>query len=62
LIAGELEKYNRKDVVMWRLLIPRKDRRLLYEYIRKINVNAASLFPGYGGVVRALKEDRSFGL
>ena len=55
-------KQGIKDVVMWQMLVPRKDRKELYEYIRKRNVNAASLFPGYEGVVRCIKEDRSFGL
>ena len=62
LVAEECKKQGRKDVVMWRLLIPRKDRKELYKYIRIKNVNAASLFPGYEGVVRCIKEDRIFGL
>ena len=62
LIEKECIKQNRKDVVMWKLLIPSKDRKVLYEYIRSKNVNAASLFPGYEGVVKSLKEDRSFNL
>jgi hypothetical protein len=62
LIAVELENQGLNDVVMWKLLIPRKDRKVLYEYIRRRNVSAASLFPGYGGVVRALKEDKEIRL
>ena len=62
LIEEELKKQGIEDVVMWKLLIPRKDRKELYEYIRKRNVNAASLFPGYEGVARCIKEDKSFGL
>lgn len=62
LIEKECIKLDRKDVVMWKMLIPSKDRKVLYEYIRSKNVNAASLFPGYEGVVRSLKEDRSFNL
>lgn len=62
LIAEECKKHNRKGVVMWKLLVPRKDRKDLYKYIRRKNVNAASLFPGYEGAVRCIKEDRSFGM
>lgn len=62
LITEELGKQNLKDVVMWKLLIPRRDRKVLYEYIRNKGISAASLFPGYEGVVRSIKEDRSFGL
>ena len=62
LIAGECEKQGRKDVIMWKLLIPRKDRKVLYEYIRNKGVSAASLFPGYEGAVRSRKEDNSFNL
>lgn len=60
LIAEECKKQNRKGVVMWKLLVPRKDRKVLYKYIRRKNVNAASLFPGYEGAVRCIQEDRSF--
>lgn len=60
LIAEECKKQNRKGVVMWKLLVPREDRKDLYKYIRRKNVNAASLFPGYEGAVRCIKEDRSF--
>lgn len=62
LIVDECKKQGRNDVIMWKLLIPRKDRKILYEYIRNKGVSAASLFPGYEGAVRSLKEDRSFNL
>lgn len=67
LIVDEFKKTENKDktpnfTIMWKLLIPRSDRKVLYEYIRSKNVSAASLFPGYEGVVRSLKEDRSFNL
>lgn len=62
LIAKELNMKDRREIVMWKLLIPKKDRKELYEYIRKKNVNAASLFPGYEGAAQCIKEDRSFGL
>ncbi len=62
LITEELGKQDRKDVIMWKLLIPKKDRKVLYEYIRNRGVSAASLFPGYEGAVRCIKEDRSFGM
>lgn len=62
MIEEECKKRGVKDVVMWQMMVPRKDRKELYEYIRKKNVNAASLFPGYEGAVRCIKEDKSFGL
>ena len=62
LIEEECKKQGINEVVMWKLLIPRSDRKELYEFIRKRNVNAASLFPGYEGAVQCIKEDRSFGL
>ena len=62
LIEAECKKQGINETVMWKLLIPRKDRKELYEYIRKRNVNAASLFPGYEGAAQCIKEDRSFGL
>ena len=62
LIEEECIKIDCDDVVMWKMLIPIKDRKVLYEYIRSKNVYAASLFPGYEGVVRSLNEDRSFNL
>lgn len=65
LIVEELNKTENKDkipnfTIMWKLLIPRSDRKVLYEYINNKNVNAASLFPGYEGAVRCIKEDNHF--
>lgn len=57
LILEECSKRGHKDVVMWKLLIHRKDRKILYDYIKTKNVTAASLFPGYGGAVRCIKEE-----
>ena len=62
LIEEECKKNSINETVMWKMLIPRKDRKELYEFIRKRNVNAASLFPGYEGVVRCIKENKSFEL
>ena len=57
LIEEHTPKNEDSEVYMWRYLIPRKDRVVLYEYIKRRNVTAATLFPGYDGVVRSLKED-----
>ena len=41
---------------MWKLRVPRADKKELWDYINKKGVNAASLFPGYAGVVRSINE------
>lgn len=60
-LSDLIEEHNQKnedsEVYMWRFLIPRKDRAVIYEYIKRRNVTAATLFPGYDGVVRSIKED-----
>lgn len=56
LIEEHSQKNKNSEVYMRRYLIPRKDRSVLYEYIEKRNITAATLFPGYDGVVRSLKE------
>ena len=45
---------------MWKLKIPREGRKELYDYINRKGINAASLFPGYGGVVKCIKEANGF--
>lgn len=67
LIVEEFKKLEVKKqipdiVMMWKLLVPRRDRIVLYKYIINHNVNAASLFPGYEGIVRCMRENKSFGL
>ena len=57
LIEEQSQKNENAEVYMWKFLIPRKDRAVLYEHIKRRNVTAATLFPGYDGVVRSLKED-----
>jgi hypothetical protein len=57
LIKEQTQMNEDSEVYMWRYLIPRKDRAVLYEYLKRRNVTAATLFPGYDGVVRSLKED-----
>lgn len=63
LIEEEYQKPENKDknpnyTIMWKFLIPRKDRKVLYEYINNKNINAASLFPGYEGAVRCINENK----
>lgn len=63
LIAEEYQKPENKDkvpnlTIMWKFLIPRKDRKVLYEYVNNKNINAASLFPGYEGAVRCINENK----
>lgn len=65
LIVNEFMKTENKDktpnfTIMWKLLIPRSDRKVLYEYINNKSVNAASLFPGYEGAVRCIEENNQF--
>lgn len=65
LIEEEYKKPENKDkvpnfTILWKLLIPRSDRKVLYEYINNKNVNAASLFPGYEGAVRCIEENNQF--
>ena len=57
LIEEQSQKDEDAEVYMWRYLIPRMDRSVLYEHIKRRNITAATLFPGYDGVVRSLKED-----
>ena len=45
---------------MWKLKIPREGRKELYDYINRRGINAASLFPGYGGVVKSIIEANGF--
>lgn len=59
-IADDLKDKFVSQTYMWKLLIPKEGRQELYEYINKKGVNAASLFPGYGGVVKCINENRSF--
>lgn len=59
-IKEELKGESVNKTYMWKLMIPREDRKELYEYINRKGVNAASLFPGYGGVVKCIQETRAF--
>lgn len=49
---------NRKldKTYLWKLLIPRDGRKELYSFISRRGVTAASLFPGYAGIVRGINE------
>lgn len=59
-IKEELKGESVNKTYMWKLMIPREGRKELYEYINRKGVNAASLFPGYGGVVKCILETRAF--
>lgn len=59
-IADALKDNPVNQTYMWKLLIPRVSREELYKYINRKGVNAASLFPGYGGVVKHIQESNSF--
>ena len=59
-IKEELKGESVNKTYMWKLMIPREGRKELYEYINRKGVNAASLFPGYGGVVKCILETRTF--
>lgn len=43
---------------MWKFMIPREGRKVLYNHINRMGVNAASLFPGYDGIVKCIKESK----
>lgn len=57
-LEKELSGKRQSQTYMWKLLIPRSDRKELWDYINIKGVNAASLFPGYAGVVRSIKESQ----
>lgn len=60
-LSEELAGSKLYQTYLWKLMIPREGRRTLYDYIVKKNVSAASLFPGYGGVVLSMKEGKDIG-
>lgn len=59
-LKEELEKKQYDKTAMWKLMIPREGKCELYDYINLKHDNAASMFPGYGGVVQCLKEKNEF--
>ena len=48
------------SIVMYKLMIPRRDKMELWNYLKKKKVSSAGLFPGYAGVIRSFEEDNSF--
>lgn len=60
LLANELSRIGYSSAVMYKLMIPRRDKKELWNYLKKKKVSSASLFPGYAGVVRSFNEDKSF--
>lgn len=58
-LEEELKEKQLDKPYMWKLMIPCEGRKVLYEYIDCKGINAASLFPGYGGIVKCIKEASS---
>jgi len=46
-----------KSVMMYKIDIGKREVPKTMEYISRLGVNAASLFPGFGGITRKVKED-----
>lgn len=44
--------------MLYKFIIPQKDMVNMYKYIHKMGYGAASLFPGYDGVVREINENK----
>lgn len=59
-LKEELKNEWLDRLYMCKLKIPREGREELYDYINRRGINAASLFPGYGGVLKSIKEANGF--
>ena len=57
-LLHELGDNMQDKTYMWKLLIPREGKKELYGYISRRGVTAASLFPGYAGIVQSIKEGK----
>lgn len=60
LVETELSRMDYSSIGMYKLMIPRRDKMELWNYLKKNKISSASLFPGYAGVVRSLDEDNTF--
>lgn len=45
-------------IYLYRITIPRKAAKEIYAFVERHNYNASTIFPGYDGVVRFLKEHK----
>lgn len=57
-LKDEMKDNHFDKPCMWKFMIPREGRKELYNYINRMGVNAASLFPGYDGIVKCMKESK----
>jgi len=55
-----LEEREPTKPYLYRITLPETDVLELYKFIKHNNCDASSLFPGYDGVVRCMKEDIMF--
>lgn len=51
------EKGAKEKVFLYQITFPKEDIWALYKYIKRNHCDASTLFPGYDGVVRCMKED-----
>lgn len=56
--AGAAKERLDELPAMWKLALPHSEAPRLLRLLGLDGVNAASVFPGYGGVVRSLEEQR----
>lgn len=55
--ANLLPLQNDKERFLYHISIPSDNNKLIYEFIKNAGYDARRLFPGYYGIVRAIKEE-----
>ena len=55
-----LENEVSKKTYLYHITIPKTSVGDIYEYIKRNNIDAAHLFPGYSGITRGIKEELLF--
>ena len=51
---------EKETPLMYKIRISRSGINALYDYLKSNHVEAATLFPGYDGVVKSIKENQYF--
>jgi hypothetical protein len=54
----EINKVELADPVFYRITLPQSEAASILEFLFRRGYNAAKLFPGYGGVSKAVQERR----
>ena len=54
---SSLPFYNQM-VMLYKFIIPQEEMVNMYHYVHKMGYGAASLFPGYAGVVKEITENK----